>query len=462
MKKLVSYILIPLLVVNLSSCKKFVEGYDVSPNQPSVVTPALLLTAGEVATISTYSSGIPRAVGSWVQQLNGCQFQSQAYSDYNLFENDVDNDWTTIYSNAMQSFQTIITDPTYSTGNPHYVGIAKVLKAVNLGVATDLWGDIPNKEALRGLEGEDYFKPNYDKQADVIADIQALLSSAITDLSQPASANKLLPSYDDVIYGGDVAMWTKAAYALKARYAMRLSKKDATTASTDALAAVTNAFASSSEDMFATFDPSSGPNQWNAFEAARAGYVRVNAQFVTMLQGDPRLSFYLAPDANGTYTGAATGTSVTDASYVGSYLAGSASTPIPMVTYVEMKFIEAEAKFRKADLPGAAAAYNAAVLASVKQVTGANAPTAWSDVNAAETDATISLTKIMTAKYTALFGQIEVYNDWRRTNIPALTPNPNGAITSIPRRYPTPLNERANNTNAPAVQDLTQKVWWDQ
>jgi hypothetical protein len=68
----------------------------------------------------------------------------------------------------------------------------------------------------------------------------------------------------------------------------------------------------------------------------------------------------------------------------------------------------------------------------------------------------------MTHKYVAMFGQIEAYADWRRTNIPTLTPNPEGgSITAIPRRLPTVQDERLYNPNAPAENDITKPVWWD-
>ena len=79
-----------------------------------------------------------------------------------------------------------------------------------------------------------------------------------------------------------------------------------------------------------------------------------------------------------------------------------------------------------------------------------------------ETAATITLEKIMTQKYIAMFTQPEVYSDWRRTNIPMLTPNAGASIAEIPRRLPTAQNERLYNSKAQVVTDLTQRVWWDQ
>ena len=94
--------------------------------------------------------------------------------------------------------------------------MAKVLKAMNLGLATDFWGDVPSKEAGLGLEGEAKFNPAFDTQENVIKDIQALLSDAIADLS--ASDKDLdSPTTNDLIFGGNAKKWAATAWVLKAR-----------------------------------------------------------------------------------------------------------------------------------------------------------------------------------------------------------------------------------------------------
>ena len=132
-----------------------------------------------------------------------------------------------------------------------------------------------------------------------------------------------------------------------------------------------------------------------------------------------------------------------------------------MVTYFEAKFIEAEANLRLGNADEAATAYNDAVKASVLFVTGASDPQFEAQF-ANENGASITLDKIMTQKYVAMFTQPEAWADWRRTSIPALTANPNGDVAGIPRRFPTCRSERNYNSNAVVVSDILQPVWWDQ
>src|SRR6185436_18746740 len=91
-----------------------------------------------------------------------------------------------------------------------------------------------------------------------------------------------------------------------------------------------------------------GLNQWYAFNESRVNYLKTGAYFVNSLKdsNDPRLSFAIAKDKNGNYTGnAADDLDTTSSSYIGLAFADETSS-IGIVTYAEAKFIEAEAKFR--------------------------------------------------------------------------------------------------------------------
>ncbi len=68
----------------------------------------------------------------------------------------------------------------------------------------------------------------------------------------------------------------------------------------------------------------------------------------------------------------------------------------------------------------------------------------------------------MYQKWVALFIQCEAYADWRRTKLPALTPNPNGNTNVIPERFIYSQEERLYNTNFPGAEPLTTPVWFAQ
>lgn len=453
-----------LLALGGYSCSNYVDGYEISPNDPQQSSPPLLTTVIEVATFSHYTGQFARFASIMAQQGAGVQAQYEDLGKYDIFEGDNVNEWASNYS-AINDCNTLIA--LAGDQNPNYRGIAKVLKAMNLAITTDLWGDIPNRAANQGLTGESGFNPAYDAQEVVYQDIQTLLSEALVDLA--ASDNILEPGSDDLIFNGDINNWIITAHILKARYENRLSKKDGPGSAARALTNIDNAIAagltSAASDCNAIF-PGDGNslNQWYAFEANRAGYYKMAEGFVEFLKTitDPRLPFYVGPDASGGFSGTPLGSLLTTTSYVGDYFA-SPSSSAPLVTYVEAKFIEAEAAFRAGQLARAASAHNEAIQAHILQVTGAPADAAYITAQASETEGSISLAKIMTHKYVALFTQFEVYNDWRRTGIPALSPNPSGSVPAIPRRLPTPQTERLYNSSMTSpISDITLPVWWDQ
>jgi hypothetical protein len=451
------------LITALTGCEKYLEKVAESPNDPLVVTPSLLLTGTEVATFSTYSGQLARLSSILVQQSAGTDFQFVDIANYQIREGNNVNEWEVIYTDALMNAQLIIND--FGDASPYYGGIARILKAMNLGIATDLWGDIPNSEALTGLDEDPNFNPAYDSQEAVLANIQTLLDEAIVELSKPATDNRLLPASDDLVFGGDPDMWIRTAYILKARYYNRLSQTDPAGSASNALAALTSAgLTGTSDDANAYFGTNGNElNQWYAFQNSRGGYMQMGSNLIDMMNNtaDPRLPMYSNTDSSGvTYTGTASDANDTWTSTIGSAFASPASSA-PMVTYVEAKFIEAEAKFRSGDAPGAATAHNEAILASLTLITGEN-DSAYVVDYASETNVTITLEKVMTQKYVASFTQIESWTDWRRTGFPVLTANPSASENGIPLRLPTPISERVNNTSAVVVSDILSPVWWDQ
>ena len=274
---------------------------------------------------------------------------------------------------------------------------------------------------------------------------------------------------------------------------MHLGETDASNY-TDALAACANAFSSNAQDLeFSSWGTSSNTNPMFQYLDQRAGYIGgIGQNLVDMMNGgtvapgddDPRLAIYanaltaeqVALPINGVtynegdFVGVTAG-GLYHASEIGDYFTGAQSA-VSLISYVEVKFIEAEASFRNSDLVNAATAYNAAVNASLDKYDVSDA--AWELANTSETAATITLTKIFDAKYIALFLNMETFSDWRRRenrlDVDAgtgvfLTPAIGGTTPSgdIPRRfiYPTAARTYGDPVTFPAGKILTDRVWWD-
>lgn len=454
----VSASLITCTALLFTGCKKGDE-YYVNPNSPTNATLQTLLTAVEVSTINSYEGDFARTSNMLVQHGAGVDGQATQVNAYTLAENQFDNQWGQLY----QTLNTgkVLLDRAGS-GNPRYRGITKILLALNWGLLTDFWGDVPYSEAMSDIKF-----PQYDSQEEVLNGIQTLLSEAITDLQSAPADNILVPATDDIIFNGNAGSWIKTAWTLKARYLNRLSNKSSYSES-EILAALANGISVNSEDCMAKHGSNAiESNQWYAFQKQRP-YIKAGKPLVDSMKlraDDPRLSKYFFPTAN-VVTGSPLDVVNPAASVWGAYLFGddpatpaldgNPATPTPLVTNFEALFIKAEVLARQGNAAEAASTLNNAIKASCLKVTGgANDGALIATYDAGN----INISRIMYEKWIAMFGQCEAYHDYRRTGLPNLTPNPAASLTSIPKRFPTPATERTANPNAP-VPAITEPVWW--
>jgi len=165
-------------------------------------------------------------------------------------------------------------------GNWHNLGIAQVLMAYSMFVITDTWGRVPYSEAFLGSEDR---YPVFDTQESIYTEMLSMLDDAIANFQKESTSS---PGGEDFIYGGDLDAWTKAAYALKARYSNRLSKRSPAQSAADALTAAENAFSSNADNF--TFD-NYGPegnyqNPWFKLELER-GHHALSQTLYDILDG---------------------------------------------------------------------------------------------------------------------------------------------------------------------------------
>lgn len=431
----------------MGSCNFINEDINIDPNNPTDVPLNLLLPGVQVAYAYTLGGDFGRYTTIWMQQHAGVERQHTGYEVYQVKENDINNAWNIIYSSVLSDSKIIIDKA--GVDSPHYVGVAKVIQAMVLGNLVDLFSDVPWSEALEGAEN---LSPKYDNGADLYNTIQTLLDEGITALS--ASESVLSPGSNDLVFAGDLTKWVAAANTLKARYYLRLGNN------AQAINTAANGIASSDADAELNFGAAAiEANPWAQFEEQR-GDVAMGGFMLDLMNTieDPRRTAYATTNDQGVFAGAAAG--IPDNSPAVSRFGpfyGSRDSPVPLVTHVENKFIEAEAKLASADAAGAAAAHNAAIIASLASfgVSDADFETA----QASEDDTTINLEKIITHKYLALYTQQEPFADWRRTGIPALQPAQ--GETQIGRRFPYPGDERLYNTNYPGQANVFERVFWD-
>lgn len=435
------------MIAVFSSCTKdFVEGFSTNPSRTTTAGVNNLLTNAQQQTGWPQGDELARITEVFVQRAKGNARQALAYNRYSITEGNANTDWrANWYGGALKDLDVIIKNG-QAQGANHYVGVAKVLMAINLGYLTDLFGDIPYTEAF---QGDQNLNPKYDTQESIYTAIQTLCDEAIVSLNSTGISALQLSTFDQ-IYAGDVSKWIKLAHAVKARHLNHLSKLAQYDANA-VLTQITAALANNNDNAYVTYENVGVKgNPWAQFNVDRGDMTYITGTaFETMLDSnsDPRKAEYAKMDNR-------------TSGFFGNY-----NSNLILYTYHEMKFIEAEARFRLTGAAAADAPLKAAITANM-QMLGVAAADITTYINALPA---ITLEVIMNEKYRALYTQMESWTDWRRTGFPTLAVNPYSssldAINEIPRRLPYPQSERLYNSNfidLSSANNRTQKMWWDQ
>jgi hypothetical protein len=467
--KTLRILLFIILISFIAGCSndKFEEinkDYNNAYQMPAknILTDAELKTAFEVAgtDIAWYATVyIEHSAGTWAQSATADKRVAQ--NDASLFN----NNWVSIY-NVLEECKQILAKTSATGPEPDLYwarGIAYVLSAYNLAYATDMWGEVPWDEALQGNLN---MQPAYNNQSYLYPKIQELLDSGIVNLEM---TGRTYPD-NDYIYGGDETKWIKAAWSLKARYYMRLTQRDPE-ASAKALACIPNGFTSGDDNfMFRAYDATStGENPWYQFLADRSHLSSGKTLYDLMVERNDTLRIHkYFTLIDGAYVPAPNGTATENQGgvYSTSLITEEGQTaPTPLMTYHELKFIEAEAKFRTNDptwqvsLGEAIAAnyiFHDVSLDGLQEYLIANVLPRLTPGN--------ELNEILTQKYIAFYEAeaVESYNDYRRTGVPTMN-NPNNltATGGFVNRFPYAISETtANPSHVPDIDVFVNKVWW--
>jgi len=410
---------------------------------------------------------IEHSAGTWAQSADIDRREGQSASTYN-------NPWNSLY-NVLTICKTVLkkTDPASGDEPDNYWvrGVTQILTAYNLAVCTDFWGEIPWTEACLGLEN---LKPAYENQSVIYGYIFDLLDSAVVNLDRAT----LVYTDKDYIFGhlsknDNVAAWKKTAYSLKVRYLVRLSGVEPDGLA-EAIALIDDGFASNADAcLFNKYEASLyKANPWWEFRYIRA-HLSVSTTLLNIMQArtDPRIPACFTT-VDGAFVGAPPGEAQEVQSGVYSrsiFTAGNSvftmTQSTPLMTYYELKFLEAEAKQRTGDATWQDAledAIEASFLA--KGLTAGEAATYFTDV-VTPLLATDPLNEIMTQKYIAMYEAeaMESYHDYRRIGIPTMNNPRNDPAqgNGFMHRLPYALSEKSSNeANVPSVDIFNDKVWW--
>ncbi|MGI4874811.1 MAG: SusD/RagB family nutrient-binding outer membrane lipoprotein [Janthinobacterium lividum] len=457
MKKYSYYL--PLLALGLlaGSCQNLVSDLNISPNNPQDAPANVMLTGVQLTDAIAQEGEGARLAGLWSGYFEGLLFQYQSHYQYIVIANDFNTPWAYCYSYTIKNAR-LMRQKAQAVNNKRLAGVAQVLEANAASTATDLWGDVPFVQA----DDDNYPNPQFEPQRQVYAEVQTLLDSAIVNLNSTAFVDF---SANDIIAAGNVVRWRQAAYTLKARNYLH-TKEYAL-----ALAAAQNGISTNANSLyFPHLDNTNGSNLYYQFIVEdKSGYMGVGA-FANSLINPTGTRTRANSKTNEKarygylYTSA---TSLNTGSVGGAFYK---TTGFPMLTYQENLLILAEADARLNGLTagltrlntyraylatGGYLSTNYIVAANLKYdayvaadfaAGGIENPTA----TAIAPDRAL-LREILEERYVTFVGQIEGFNDVRRTvketdiRVP-VTPN---VGTQLPLRFLYPQSEVDRNSSTP-------------
>ena len=172
-----------LIALGVGACNSdTLTDINQDPNNPTSAPPGPVFTnAARLA--------MGRWLGGGAMDLRGPEFTVQhlaevQYPDEDAYRRlgpgDTDGDFIRAYTQDLKNLQAVV-DVGKSENEPLLWGPAQVLRSLVFSYVTDVWGDVPYSEALRGDSGA--IAPKYDAQKDIYTGLFADLDEATTAMA---------------------------------------------------------------------------------------------------------------------------------------------------------------------------------------------------------------------------------------------------------------------------------------
>ena len=319
-------------------------------------------------------------------------------------------------------------------------------------------------------------QPQLSSQEVIYNDVFQFIDDAIANFQKDDLSNM---GAQDVFYGGDVDSWLKFAYALKARYLLRLSHKAPNYS--EVIAAAANSFTGVADQCLLTFDGSSSQTAawYRMLQDRNSHAASLSLHDKLLSRSDPRDAIYFVPnpEGDGSLVFAENGSNVDIQSLYGVSGLSVPDAPTYIFSYHELEFIKAEAYVRlggASNLALAKTALQKAISAAFQKpnvgLTADDAAAYFTDHVEALFDAD-PLSEVMNQKYIAFYEEeaLEAYSDIRRLEAMGddviELKNPYNQTIGFPQRFTYGSSDVTTNPNVAAAYGngsyvYTEKVWW--
>ncbi len=412
--------------------------------------------------MNLHTGEVARKSGIFSGQYIGVDRQHEGFSQYAVTTSDFDGHWNAVYVQVV--INALETEAAAREEGVEGVtlGITQVLRALSLGTATSLWGDIPFTDAGK----PEINNPTFEAQLDVFAQLQTLLSDAIVNLESGSGRPQ---ANSEIHFDGDPTSWVEVAHTLKARYYLQTGEY--MNAYQEAQMGISSPESSLVGVHGTAIDNSNLNYQFFAIQSRQSDLI-VSDFFSSMLnpdaQSNPNFDRYRGNSKTNEAGRYGYLFRTTDLGVQPNVVDGwaMADAPSQIVTYEENMLTLAEAGFRAAGFDEGLNRLNAyrqylnggGYLTNVdaSDVQYLDYETADFQAGGMENADGISaddalLREILEERYVTFFGQIESFNDTRRTEneenvrVP-ITPN---VGSELPQRFLYPTTEIDRNNNVP-------------
>lgn len=224
--KLIKSILVSglaILTLSFTSCKDWLD-VNVDPENPTLDAAEYQL---ELAHCQFYTNSatqfaawrVGMALGDWTRYNGGGNYWHVSY--WNLVDGQVTTPYQWFFVGAGATLKDMYAKA-MKAENWHYAGVAQVLLAYGFMLMTDLYGEMPYEDALSAnalpvyATGKTIYLGCFERIDEAIELLQKNIDPALPSLA-----------VGDTWNNGDVQKWLKLAYLLKARWCLKLSKKQA-------------------------------------------------------------------------------------------------------------------------------------------------------------------------------------------------------------------------------------------
>lgn len=478
MKKIL-ILFITALVVTGISCTKDITRFNEDIKHPKVVPGETLFSSATITYVSTLATSNVNVnvfrftVGHWAATT----YQDEPQYDFTT-RRIPDGLWNRMYRNILANYQSakgMIAEDAFFTDDQKKNKIAQIdiMQVCAFYFLTTTFGDVPYSEAF---DDNNVF-PKYDDAKTVYNDLIKRLKDDVAALNPTEEG---ITAAQDVIYGGDVALWKKFGNSLLLRLAMTIADSDPANAKSIFEAANDGAFSSISENAQMSFRPeavNANPLWVDLVQSKRQDMVAGKPLLDELtLLNDGRLPLYFRPNNAGVQVGGVIGQNNTFAN-VSKPSAQMVEPTFPQIImgYVEVEFLRAEALERGFTISGTAGDhYDNAIKASYEWWGGTEAEAdtyiGQSAVNYSTAPGTWK-EKIGLQKWIGLYNQpIQGWVEMRRLDQPGtnIVPAPVGAKSGYPVRLTYSQGEQQLNpdsyksaSSAIGGDEVTTKLWFD-